>query len=56
MAILELARLGRLVLAQEKAFSQIWIYRSALDVPASMVTETSDLPAADEPVQSPEES
>jgi segregation and condensation protein A len=37
MAILELARLGRLVLAQEAPFSQIWIYRSAADVPASVV-------------------
>ena len=54
MAILELARLGRLVLAQESPFSQIWIYRTAAEMPSVVAHETEDS-ASDEPAPSPEE-
>ncbi|HET9233294.1 MAG TPA: segregation/condensation protein A, partial [Candidatus Eisenbacteria bacterium] len=39
MAILELARLGRIVLAQEAPFSQIWIYRATGEVAVSDVLD-----------------
>ena len=55
MAILELARLGRLVLAQERAFSQIWIYRSTAEMPTASVTLEPETRAVDEPAPSSEE-
>jgi len=64
MAILELARLGRIAVAQEKAFAQIWIYRSAADMPAvvaveepdlPMTSHAPDLPVTDDPAPSPED-
>jgi len=55
MAILELARLGRLVLAQEKPFAQIWIYRSTAEVPAAVAVEPAEETRVDEPAQSPED-
>ena len=39
MAILELARLGRIALAQEAPFSQIWIYRAKGEVVVSDVLD-----------------
>jgi segregation and condensation protein A len=44
MAILELARLGRLALAQERPFSQIWIYRSVPGKPAGAVEQADPAP------------
>jgi hypothetical protein len=46
MAVLELARLGQLALAQERNFSQIWIY-PATPAPA----EGPDLPAGRAPAE-----
>ena len=39
MAILELARLGRIVLAQEAPFSQIWIYKASGEIAVSDVLD-----------------